>query len=707
MDYGRQGSHQDDDMQAYFHPQHALMQPWSEPMQQQPEDIPWNYGGSASNWWLPHETPDQFGQFGHFPPQPSGAWPFDHYPAAPLDFQGAQFHPNATLPPPDFEPIPTTGQLIPDDELDSLLNPHPPGFPSDLEPNHPEFQGKQRVRQRISSPAKAILQKWFDDHIEDPYLEREDVSTLSEATGLTARQVRTFFANARARKLPGPAPSQLSPPAFSSTDSGRETKVARVPSSKAKQRQGGSVPPVKPDPGAQLRSALPRQQSPMQRYLSSSPEDEGVSEEALRHAAVSYAPQSSAQANTEGHGSAPNRNPDAYSEAASSNSSNSSHASIDSAVNRVPRRGRKRHRGSQRRSNTVVRERTDQSKIFQCTFCNRDFAQKYDWRRHEESVHIPQKEWICMPDGPVRAADDDSGLQFCVFCEQANPSYEHLQRHNYTPCLTAPQPSRTFTRKDKLIQHLGQVHKQSQMSPTMQTWCRRVSRNIAIACGICGVRLSTWNERVEHISTHFADGLDMRYWLGAPGGVVSFAPTPDGHHHHHHHHHYEQSSSSASTTNIDPLFPAYNPSTSSIPSQTGFHHPCTHCPARFPRYSETVFHERQAHRVYKIRPQPTEDGSNIMNPLQPRTEKLAFSGGGGGGAAGAAGGVGRGGAMASVMQQQRQHHRAADAPVAAMLLGGGSGRRSKALLGEDGQKGAGRGGGGGAGTGRPFWRDQR
>ncbi|GME27333.1 c2h2 type zinc finger containing protein [Neofusicoccum parvum] len=527
MDYGRQGSHEDDDMQPYFHPQHALMQPWSEPMQQQPEDIPWNY--------------DQFGQFGHFPPQPSGAWPVDHYPPAPLDFQGAQFHPTATLPPPDFEPIPTTGQLIPDDELDSLLNPHPPGFPSDLEPNHPEFQGKQRVRQRISSPAKAILQKWFDDHIEDPYLEREDVSTLSEATGLTARQ---------------------------------------------------------------------------------------------------------------------------------------------------------------RRSNTVVRERTDQSKIFQCTFCNRDFAQKYDWRRHEESVHIPQKEWICMPDGPVRAADDDSGLQFCVFCEQANPSYEHLQRHNYAPCLTAPQPSRTFTRKDKLIQHLGQVHKQSQMSPTMQTWCRRVSRNIAIACGICGVRLSTWNERVEHISAHFADGLDMRYWLGAPGGVVSFAPTPAGHHHHH----YEQSSSSASTTNIDPLFPAYNSSTSSIPSQTGFHHPCTHCPVRFPRYSETVFHERRAHRVYKIRPQPTEDGSNIMNPLQPRTEKLAFSGGGGGGAAGAAGGVGRGGAMASVMQQQH-HHRAADAPVAAMLLGGGSGRRSKALLGEDGQKGAGRGGGG-AGTGRPFWRDQ-
>lgn len=577
--------------------------------------------------WLPQ---DSFNQSAHFPPQQAGNWPDEQYPTGPLDYQGAT-----------FDTIPSN------EDLDGLLNPPPANFPSDVELG----PAKQRVRQRISSPAKAILQNWFDDHIEDPYLEREDVSTLSEATGLTPRQVRTFFANARARKLPGPVPSQPSPSAHSSADSALKSKH--------------------------------RQQCPMQRYLSSSPEDEGLSEEALRRAATSYTPQSSAQPNTK-----PPKNADGISEAASSNSSNSSQASIDSAVNRIPRRGRKRHRGSLRRTKTVARGRLDQSKIFQCTFCNRDFAQKYDWRRHEESVHIPQKEWICMPDGPLRPADDDSGTQSCVFCEQPTPSYEHLQRHNYAPCLTAPQPSRTFTRKDKLIQHLGQVHKQPHMSPTMQSWCRRVSRNVIIACGMCGLRLSTWNERVEHISIHFADGLDMRYWLGAPGGVASLtSPNDDSHHHQH----YQCEPFSASSTSaapaaiVDSLFPTYNPhnpssSSSTTGGQPGFYHPCIHCPARFPRYSDTVFHERQAHRVYKIRPQPTDDGRNILNPLQSQTEKGSLDKLSASGAAAA----GRG-AMPSFAQQQQQQ-RMADPPVAAAVWGGGSGTRSRGFLGGGGEK---------------------
>ncbi|KAF9630751.1 putative homeobox and c2h2 transcription protein [Lasiodiplodia theobromae] len=583
----------DDDMQAYFPPQSHQ---WADPMQvdDHAEAVPWNYGCSASNWWLPQDSHDQFNHLAAFPGQQGGPWTVDQYPPAQLDFQGAHFQP------PTFEPIQGTGQLIPDDELDGLLNPHP-SSQAGFELGRPELQARQRVRQRISSPAKAILQQWFDDHIEDPYLEREDVSTLSEATGLTPRQVRTFFANARARKLPAPLVGQQSPPALSST----EAKASGAPSNKPKQPAASKTP-------------CPRQQSPMQRYLSSSPEDEGVSEEALRHAAAA------SQANTACTGSAPHRNPDALSEAASSNSSSSSRASIDSAVNRVPRRGRKRHRGSLRRgTNTVVRERVDQSKIFQCTFCNRDFAQKYDWRRHEESVHIPQKEWICMPDGAVRT-DAATGLRFCVFCEQQNPSNDHLQRHNHAPCLAAPQASRTFTRKDKLIQHLGQVHKQAQMSPTMQSsWCRRVARHVAIACGICGVRLFSWNERVEHISTHFVDGLDMRYWLGAPGGVVSLTPpspaapptTTCGSSSSPSISTSSSSSSLPSTASVDPLFPAYTPplrSSAHRASPSSFHS-CTSCSNRFSRYADTVFHERQVHRMYKPRPQPTEDGGNIAN----------------------------------------------------------------------------------------------
>ncbi|KAK7712066.1 homeodomain mating type protein alpha2 [Botryosphaeria dothidea] len=658
MDRRRHHGHHDGDddqnMQAYYHHQSALMQQWPDPMhvdhqeQQQSEDISsWNYAGPATaDWWLQQASQDQFNHFTHFPPQPSGGWPVDHYPStAALDYQGAHFHPSATLPPADYT-IPPSAQLIPDDELDSLLNPHPAAFPSDLELHRAGSQGKQRMRQRISSPAKAILQQWFDDHIEDPYLEKEDVSTLSEATGLTPRQVRTFFANARARKLPGPAvPSsqQQSPPAFSSVDSGRDgggggsnSKISRTPSYRPKQRHGSSGPSsVKPDPGAQLRAPYPRQQSPLQRYLSSSPEDEGVSEEALQHAAASYAPQQSsaqvaASMNPYGNSALTARNPpDTFSEAASSNSSNSSRASIDSAVNRVPRRGRKRHRGSIRRSNNttaIVREHADPAKIYQCTFCTRDFAQKYDWRRHEESVHIPQREWTCMPDGAaVRVVDAATGLRACVFCEHPNPSRDHLARHNHAPCLAAPRAARTFTRKDKLIQHLAQVHKQAHMSPTMQqTWCRRVARSLAIACGICGARLPAWHDRVEHIAAHFAAGRDMRFWLGAPGGVAH-----------------------DSSASVDPLFPAANAQgggeqqqQQQQQQQQGCLHSCNVCPARFPRYVEAVWHERQVHRVFSVRPQPTEDGVGIaVNPLQQpaRAKERAFGLGGKGPAAGHAG----------------------------------------------------------------------
>ncbi|KAL1639055.1 homeodomain mating type protein alpha2 [Diplodia intermedia] len=574
MDHPRRAS-LDDDMQAYFHP-HGHGQ-WSDPMHvdAQTEDIPWDDG--ASNC---------------------------------------------------FEPIANSAQLIPRAELDSLLSPQPPNLGLAC----PGPQGKQRVRQRISSPAKAILQQWFDDHIEDPYLEREDVSALSEATGLTPRQ--------------------------------RGQGVCR---------------------SEQQADATIRQQYAVSQAASRRTSENSVLKPAKPDAT----------------------NPDAFSEAASSNSSSSSRASIDSAVNRVPRRGRKRHRGSLRRSNTVVRGRIDRSKIFQCTFCNRDFAQKYDWRRHEESVHIPQKEWICMPDGPVRT-DDDTGSQSCVFCEQPNPSHDHLQRHNHTPCLLAPQTSRTFTRKDKLIQHLGQVHKQAQMSATMQTWCRRVSRNIAIACGICGVRLCTWNERVEHISAHFIDGLDMRYWLGAPGGVMSLtAPATTEHHTHYRYGPSSSSSSSASAPQpppaiVDPLFPAYSPPPRSAHDHSASHS-CTSCTLSFTRYSDTVFHERQAHRMYKPRPQPTEDGGNIANPLQQQSRADNFDLGGPESAVGQRRGGGRGPVASLMQQQQQQQHASADLPVAAVLWGGSSGGsegRSKALLDEDRERGE-----GGKGAKRLFWRD--
>ena len=39
---------------------------------------------------------------------------------------------------------------------------------------------------------------------------------------------------------------------------------------------------------------------------------------------------------------------------------------------------------------------------------------KSDWKRHEQSTHLPQEEWVCMPSYPI--SPDEKGLAVCEFC---------------------------------------------------------------------------------------------------------------------------------------------------------------------------------------------------------------------------------------------------------------------------------------------------
>ena len=38
-------------------------------------------------------------------------------------------------------------------------------------------------------------------------------------------------------------------------------------------------------------------------------------------------------------------------------------------------------------------------RIFKCTFCCDTFKHKYDWSRHEKSLHLNMEEWVCAPHG--------------------------------------------------------------------------------------------------------------------------------------------------------------------------------------------------------------------------------------------------------------------------------------------------------------------
>jgi hypothetical protein len=90
---------------------------------------------------------------------------------------------------------------------------------------------------------------------------------------------------------------------------------------------------------------------------------------------------------------------------------------------------------------------------FQCTFCTDRFKSKYDWSRHEKSLHLSLEKWICAPLGEVITCSS-SGQRKCVYCDAIEPSKEHLATHNHSGCEEKGLEARTFYRKDHLRQHL-------------------------------------------------------------------------------------------------------------------------------------------------------------------------------------------------------------------------------------------------------------
>lgn len=103
----------------------------------------------------------------------------------------------------------------------------------------------------------------------------------------------------------------------------------------------------------------------------------------------------------------------------------------------------------------------DSPRQFQCTFCTDRFKTKYDWQRHEKSLHLSLEKWICAPLGEV-IIDKATGKRKCVYCDELDPSQEHLSNHQHSACEDKGLESRTFYRKDHLRQHLRLMHVESE-----------------------------------------------------------------------------------------------------------------------------------------------------------------------------------------------------------------------------------------------------
>lgn len=362
----------------------------------------------------------------------------------------------------------------------------------------PRVSGK--VDGRFSSTATKVLKSWFEHHSEYPYPTLEEVHQLHGQTGLSVQQIRDWFANTRRR-----AKRRFSPHG--------------TPGPRTRSRHSSSPRDIPQRPAT---TPIPLEQmSPLQRWAHSPPDDEPALlsdiSQALSTSPLSSEPGDPSAAwlrSLDGLSSPRSLATSQSSGGSGSYSSSFSQTShTDSFRSRTQVRNVKKTRRRQQamQQHGASRARPTQNHTYQCTFCPKSFMSKYDWQRHEKSLHLPFEQWVCSPLG---ATPIPSGHEvICAFCGQHKPDYLHLTSHNHNTCLDKPLAERTFYRKDHLVQHLHAVHRVSYSERLMSSW-KVISQDIRSRCGFCDAWLSSWASRADHIARHFRDGRTMADWEG-------------------------------------------------------------------------------------------------------------------------------------------------------------------------------------------------
>lgn len=347
-----------------------------------------------------------------------------------------------------------------------------------------------------------VLRNWYLSNLDHPYPSEEEKVDLAQQSGLSRSQVVNWFANTRRRHR------------MSSTYS----------ASPSRGRQGFA-------PGSPMPHYLRKNMSPLDRWKHSPPDQEPASATAIQNA---LAAQSSGQSSVDsddlvgsGPGSSASNDslwPSTLHEA-SSNSASSCYSFRSREAHFLSRSGSSSvMEGASTSRPTSSRSRSKKLIAFQCTFCRQSFKKKYDWVRHERSIHLPGLDsWVCAL--PVTA--DQSFLVWhmnkegpqCLFCGQDSPSDEHIQAHEFETCAERPVSERKFTRKDHLWQHLHKFHgcrKWDGWKPDLSLLQHRQDI-LQSQCGFCQATMNSWEERTDHVAAHYRSGLTMDQWVGGSG----------------------------------------------------------------------------------------------------------------------------------------------------------------------------------------------
>ncbi|KAF2846724.1 hypothetical protein T440DRAFT_501592 [Plenodomus tracheiphilus IPT5] len=384
------------------------------------------------------------------------------------------------------------------DELWSLESPfrdfsnHSTAVSSPLTPGTPITRPK--LGSRFSREVIRTLKNWLAVHQQHPYPNEDEMNALQERTGLNKAQLTNWFANARRRgKVQGIRPA--SP----------QVNIQTNPMDIIKR------------PGTPAFRSDAHYKDPLQRWVDSPPEHEPATARDIARAMASSSRRASQEtAGPSSRYTDPWQSPYARSSASSAATSQSSgefsaHRSSGSQSSLKMRRPPRRKRASRRR-HIEQHPVAEPLMPYQCTFCTEVFKTKYDWQRHEKSLHLPLEKWICALHGP-RGPKKDVPEACCVFCGEAAPDDAHLEAHHYSACQERSLEERTFHRKDHLVQHLRLVHGAKFAQWSMAHWMLPMP-DIRSRCGFCSIIMNTWEERTDHLADHFKAGATMANWHG-------------------------------------------------------------------------------------------------------------------------------------------------------------------------------------------------
>lgn len=364
----------------------------------------------------------------------------------------------------------------------------------------------KRISTRSGKKTRA-LSNWFATHLDHPYPSEDEKSELAKQCGMSKTQVINWFANARRRHR------------LSAQSLFNSTRVFR---------QGSPMP-------ESLLSNL----SPVERWRSSTPDDDPVSgstgENVLSGSPLEHSDYfGSYGSGRDGSVSSASGESGIYPFGVHDNSSNHSANSATSQqsneLSMFSFSNRSAEGVSAGPSNTPPSATRTRSKehTFQCTFCLQSFRKRYDWVRHERSIHLPGLDsWICTvplpPDQSFLVWRVDQANPECIFCGHSSPTHEHIQSHEFQTCSERPVSERTFTRKDHLWQHLHKFHrckKWEGWKPNLNLLQHRQDK-LQSQCGFCNVMMNSWEERAQHLASHFRRGATMAEWSGGPGVRLS------------------------------------------------------------------------------------------------------------------------------------------------------------------------------------------